>query len=63
MANLTELGSQSDSLDLPRAGECIREFHRGIGRMPLRYSYGKVIEGVGAQALCEKGVKLVLCEE
>ncbi|KAA8526127.1 hypothetical protein F0562_007773 [Nyssa sinensis] len=26
-----------------RRGECIREFHRILGRMPLRYSYGKLL--------------------
>ncbi|XXG57952.1 hypothetical protein AAC387_Pa04g0390 [Persea americana] len=48
---------------MERRGECIREFHRGLGRMPLRYSYGKVVEELGEQGLCEKGGKLVLCDE
>ncbi|KAM7520442.1 hypothetical protein LguiB_019404 [Lonicera macranthoides] len=46
-----------------RRGECIREFHRVLGRMPLRYSYGKVVNSVGEQGLCEKGGKLVLCDQ
>ncbi|GAB2226395.1 hypothetical protein Droror1_Dr00022199 [Drosera rotundifolia] len=46
-----------------RRGECITEFHRILGRMPLRYSYGKVVDGVGEQGLCEKAGKLVLCDD
>lgn len=46
-----------------RRGECIREFHRILGRMPLRYSYGKVVNSVGEQGLCEKGGKLVRCDK
>ncbi|KAF9617534.1 hypothetical protein IFM89_037346 [Coptis chinensis] len=46
-----------------RRGECIREFHRVLGKMPLRYSYGKVVNSVGEQGLCDKGGKLVLCDE
>lgn len=46
-----------------RRGECIREFHRVLGRMPLRYSYGKVVDSVGEQGLCEKGGKLVFCDQ
>ncbi|KAK2985993.1 hypothetical protein RJ640_000170 [Escallonia rubra] len=45
-----------------RRGECIREFHRILGKMPLRYSYGKVVNSVGEQGLCEKGGKLVFCD-
>ncbi|GMH10742.1 hypothetical protein Nepgr_012583 [Nepenthes gracilis] len=45
-----------------RRGDCIREFHRILGRMPLRYSYGKVVNSVGEQGMCEKGGKLVLCD-
>lgn len=45
-----------------RRGECITEFHRVLGRMPLKYAYGKVVRGVGEQGLCEKGGKLVLCD-
>lgn len=46
-----------------RRGQCIREFHRVLGRMPLRYSYGKVVNSVGEQGLCRKGGKLVFCDE
>ncbi|XP_043696923.1 glycosyltransferase family protein 64 C3-like [Telopea speciosissima] len=46
-----------------RRGGCIREFHKIWGRMPLRYSSGKVVNSVGEQALCEKGGKLVFCDE
>lgn len=46
-----------------RRGECIREFHRVLGRMPLRYGYGKVVNSVGEQGLCDKGGKLVFCDE
>ncbi|KAK4757922.1 hypothetical protein SAY87_019223 [Trapa incisa] len=46
-----------------RRGECMMEFHRILGRMPLRYSYGKVVNSVGEQGLCEKGGKLVFCDE
>ncbi|KAL3506690.1 hypothetical protein ACH5RR_032072 [Cinchona calisaya] len=46
-----------------RRGECIREFHRILGRMPLRYSYGKVVNSVGEQGLCEKGGKLLFCDQ
>lgn len=45
-----------------RRGECIMEFHRLLGRMPLRYVYGKIVRGVGEQGLCEKGGKLVACD-
>lgn len=46
-----------------RRGECIREFHKVLGRMPLRYSYGKVVNEVGEQGLCKKMGKLVPCDE
>ncbi|XP_042494339.1 glycosyltransferase family protein 64 C3 [Macadamia integrifolia] len=46
-----------------RRGDCIREFHKIWGRMSLRYSYGKVVNSVGEQGLCEKGGKLVFCDE
>ncbi|KAK6158634.1 hypothetical protein DH2020_005948 [Rehmannia glutinosa] len=46
-----------------RRGECIREFHRVLGKMPLKYSYGKMVDDVGEQGLCEKGGKLVLCDQ
>ncbi|KAL4205303.1 hypothetical protein AMTRI_Chr01g113930 [Amborella trichopoda] len=46
-----------------RRGLCIEEFHRILGRMPLRYSYGRVVGGVGEQGMCEKGGDLVLCDQ
>lgn len=46
-----------------RRGECIREFHRILEKMPLKYSYGKVVNSVGEQGLCEKRGKLVFCDE
>ncbi|XP_073303129.1 glycosyltransferase family protein 64 C3 isoform X1 [Primulina huaijiensis] len=46
-----------------RRGECIREFHRILGRMPLKYSYGKVVDDVGEQGLCVKAGKVVLCDQ
>lgn len=46
-----------------RRGECIGEFHRLLGKMPLKYSYGKVMDAIGEQGLCEKGGKLVYCDE
>lgn len=45
-----------------RRGECIAEFHRLLGKMPLKYSYGKVMDSIGEQGLCEKGGKLVYCD-
>ncbi|KAK4357906.1 hypothetical protein RND71_023516 [Anisodus tanguticus] len=45
-----------------RRGECITEFHGLLGKMPLRYSYGKVMDSIGEQGLCEKGGKLVYCD-
>lgn len=45
-----------------RRGWCIRELHRVLGRMPLRYSYGKVVRSVGEQGLCNKAGKLVFCD-
>ncbi|CAM0912027.1 unnamed protein product [Alopecurus aequalis] len=46
-----------------KRGECITEFHRLLGRMPLRYSYGKVVEAAfGEQGLCSKGGRLVRCD-
>ncbi|XP_078428877.1 nucleotide-diphospho-sugar transferases superfamily protein [Wolffia australiana] len=45
-----------------RRGECITEFHRTLGVMPLRYGFGKMVKDVGEQALCRKGGKLVLCD-
>lgn len=46
-----------------RRGECIREFHMILGKMPLRYSYGKVVNSVGEQGLCNKGGRLVVCDK
>lgn len=46
-----------------RRGECIRKYHRVIGKMPLRYSYGKVVNSVGEQGMCNKGGKLVFCDQ
>ncbi|KAJ1255825.1 hypothetical protein BS78_K152900 [Paspalum vaginatum] len=47
-----------------KRGDCITEFHRLLGRMPLRYSYGKVVEAtVGDQGLCSKGGRLVRCDQ
>ncbi|MFS7943801.1 putative glucuronosyl-galactosyl-proteoglycan 4-alpha-N-acetylglucosaminyltransferase [Helianthus anomalus] len=46
-----------------RRGECITEFHRVLGKMGLRYSYGKVVNSVGEQGLCQKGGKLVFCDQ
>ncbi|KAG9449308.1 hypothetical protein H6P81_009273 [Aristolochia fimbriata] len=43
-------------------GDCIRQFHKILGKMPLRYSYGKVVPGTREQSLCEKGGKLVVCD-
>ncbi|XP_074592206.1 glycosyltransferase family protein 64 C3 [Curcuma longa] len=45
-----------------KRGDCITEFHRMLGEMPLKYSYGRVVDGVGEQGLCEKAGKLVLCD-
>ncbi|XP_048437933.1 glycosyltransferase family protein 64 C3-like [Pyrus x bretschneideri] len=46
-----------------RRGECISEFHRVLGRMPLRFSYGKVVNSVSEQGLCQKGGKLAFCDQ
>lgn len=47
-----------------KRGECITQFHRLLGRMPLRYSYGKVVEAaVAEQGLCSKGGRLVRCDQ
>ncbi|XP_078163174.1 nucleotide-diphospho-sugar transferases superfamily protein [Carex rostrata] len=45
-----------------KRGECIREFHKLLGKMPLRFSYGKMTQGVREQALCQKGGKIVSCD-
>ncbi|CAN6464532.1 unnamed protein product [Victoria cruziana] len=44
-------------------GDCITEFHKAWGQMPLRYSYGRVVDGIEEQGLCKKGKKLVPCDE
>lgn len=46
-----------------RRGKCLMEFHRVMGMMPLRYSYGKIVDSVGEQGLCNKGGKLVFCDQ
>jgi hypothetical protein len=46
-----------------KRGECITEFHQLLGRMPLRYSYGRLVEASGSeQGLCNKGDRLVRCD-
>ncbi|CAD6245970.1 unnamed protein product [Miscanthus lutarioriparius] len=46
-----------------KRGRCITEFHRLLGRMPLRYSYGEAVEATaGEQGLCSKGGRLVRCD-
>jgi alpha-1,4-N-acetylglucosaminyltransferase EXTL2 len=57
------LSSRGGVGHLEKRGECITEFHRLLGRMPLRYSYGKLVEAaVGEQGLCSKGGRLVRCD-
>ncbi|PKA56594.1 alpha-1,4-N-acetylglucosaminyltransferase EXTL3 [Apostasia shenzhenica] len=46
-----------------RRGWCITEFHRRLGVMPLRYSYGRVVAAIREQGLCRKGGKLVYCDQ
>ncbi|CAM8913387.1 unnamed protein product [Rhodiola kirilowii] len=46
-----------------RRGECIRKFHKVLGKVPLRYSYGKLVNSVGEQGLCNKGGQLVSCDQ
>ncbi|KAG8047915.1 hypothetical protein GUJ93_ZPchr0008g11893 [Zizania palustris] len=58
------LSSRGGTGHWEKRGECITEFHRLLGRMPLRYSYGKVVEAVGGeQGLCNKGGRLVRCDQ
>ncbi|KAL6955152.1 lactose synthase [Sarracenia purpurea var. burkii] len=57
-----EVGLSRRSDHRKRRGECIRDFHRILSKMPLRYSYGKVVNSIGEQGLCDKGGKLVLCD-
>ncbi|XP_047317097.1 glycosyltransferase family protein 64 C3 isoform X2 [Impatiens glandulifera] len=60
---LSEAGLSSRRRDhRRRRGECIREFHRILGKMSLRYGYGKMVNSVGEQGLCDKGGKLVFCD-
>ncbi|KAG1364530.1 glycosyltransferase family protein 64 C3 [Cocos nucifera] len=59
---ITRVGLSSRGDHRKRRGDCIREFHRMLRVMPLRYSYGKVVEGLGEQGLCLKGGKLVFCD-
>lgn len=62
---LREVGLSSRKGDhRKRRGQCIREFHKVMGRMPLRYSYGKLVNSVSEQALCDKGGgRLVFCDQ
>ncbi|XP_054803248.1 glycosyltransferase family protein 64 C3 [Prosopis cineraria] len=46
-----------------RRGRCIGEFHRVLGKMPLRFSFGKLVNSVSEQGLCQKGGKLVHCDQ
>uniref|UniRef100_A0A0D9X9X0 Glycosyl transferase 64 domain-containing protein n=1 Tax=Leersia perrieri TaxID=77586 RepID=A0A0D9X9X0_9ORYZ len=48
-----------------KRGNCITEFHRLLGRMPLRYSYGKVVAAAagGEPGMCSKGGRLVRCDQ
>ncbi|XP_074304409.1 glycosyltransferase family protein 64 C3 [Silene latifolia] len=46
-----------------KRGGCITEFHKILGRMPLRYSYGKIVNSISEQGLCEKRGKLVPCDQ
>ncbi|XP_008801414.2 glycosyltransferase family protein 64 C3 [Phoenix dactylifera] len=59
---ITRVGLSARADHRKRRGDCIREFHRMLRVMPLRYSYGKVVEGLGEQGLCLKGAKLVFCD-
>lgn len=43
-------------------GGCIGELHKIWGRMPLKYSYGKVTKGVVEPALCVRGGHLLPCD-
>lgn len=44
-------------------GDCITVFHRLWEGMPLRYSYGKAINGVEEQVFCEKHGALLSCND
>uniref|UniRef100_A0A0E0LWZ6 Glycosyl transferase 64 domain-containing protein n=1 Tax=Oryza punctata TaxID=4537 RepID=A0A0E0LWZ6_ORYPU len=60
------LSSTGGTAHWEKRGECITEFHRLLGRMPLRYGYGKVVAAAaagGEQALCNKRGRLVRCDQ
>lgn len=58
------LSSTGGAAHWEKRGDCITEFHRLLGRMPLRYSYGKVVAAAGGeQALCSKRGRLVRCDQ
>lgn len=59
-ANKVGLSSRGDHWK--KRGHCIGEFHRSIGKMPLRFGYGKVVEGAAEQGLCRKAGRLVPCD-
>uniref|UniRef100_A0A2P2J4A1 Transferase transferring glycosyl groups n=2 Tax=Rhizophora mucronata TaxID=61149 RepID=A0A2P2J4A1_RHIMU len=62
--SLREVGLSSRRAEhRKRRGDCITQFHKVLGRMPLRYSYGKLVNSVGEQAICMKGGKLALCDK
>ncbi|KAH7283108.1 hypothetical protein KP509_35G060900 [Ceratopteris richardii] len=44
-----------------KRGDCITVFHQLWEGMPLRYSYGKVVNNVEEQVLCQKNDTLVRC--
>ncbi|XP_058068422.1 glycosyltransferase family protein 64 C3 [Magnolia sinica] len=60
---LREVGLSTREGHRKMRGDCIREFHKVFEKMPLKYSYGKMVGEVGEQGLCEKGGKLVFCDE
>ncbi|KQJ98991.1 glycosyltransferase family protein 64 C3 [Brachypodium distachyon] len=59
------LSGQAGMAHWEKRGGCITEFHRLLGRMPLRYSYGKVVPAGGGseQGLCSKHGRLVPCDD
>ncbi|KAG0468393.1 hypothetical protein HPP92_017721 [Vanilla planifolia] len=46
-----------------RRGRCITEFHRLLGVMPLRYSYGMFVGEIRDQGVCRKGDKVLFCDQ
>jgi len=42
--------------------ECIREFHKLLDKMPQRYSYGKMVQGVRVMTSCQKRGKIISCD-